>query len=165
MCVCVLSGGSCARRYMAKVSCVENCASYVRPRPRPRPHPRPKLAHATNAVSLPHCATRSILSWCAAAAAAAVTPPHTLYPPARSYCRLSWGSTLALAVIKRLNNASCLIIIYDTRLARLLPEKPACRGSGEGVVETDGVGEIGRRFDLVLLTPAGCAPCDYLNQL
>lgn len=39
--------------------------------------------------------------------------------------RLSWGSTLALAVIKRLNNASCLIIIYDTRRCRLLPEKPA----------------------------------------
>lgn len=129
VCVCALSGGSCARRYMAKVSCVENCASYVCPRPRSPPHPRPKLAHATNTVSLPHCATRSILSWCAAAA---VTPPHSHSPPPRCHCRLSWGSTLALAVIKRLNNASCLIIIYDTRLARLLPEKPAGRGQGWG---------------------------------
>lgn len=48
-------------------------------------------------------------------------------------CRLSWGSTLALAVIKRLNNASCLIIIYDTRRCRLLPEKPAgSAGGGRG---------------------------------
>lgn len=47
-------------------------------------------------------------------------------------CRLSWGSTLALAIIKRLNNASCLIIIYDTRRCRLLPEKPAGIGEREG---------------------------------
>lgn len=53
--------------------------------------------------------------------------------PAPVNCRLSWGSTLALAVIKRLNNASCLIIIYDTRRCRLLPEKPAgTAGGGRG---------------------------------
>lgn len=83
--------------------------------------------------------------------------------PAPIYCRLSWGSTLALAVIKRLNNASCLIIIYDTRLCRLLPEKPA------GIREREGRGgvahgKIGRRFDLVLPLLARL-PCDYLNQL
>lgn len=52
--------------------------------------------------------------------------------PAPVNCRLSWGSTLALAVIKRLNNASCLIIIYDTRRCRLLPEKPAGIGERDG---------------------------------
>lgn len=52
--------------------------------------------------------------------------------PAPVNCRLSWGSTLALAVIKRLNNASCLIIIYDTRRCRLLPKKPAGSEGGEG---------------------------------
>lgn len=114
---CALSGGSCARRYMAKISCVENCASYsFARRVRLRPRSRPKLAHATKLCVSLHC---SILSWCAAAP---VTPPPAL-PPVN--CRLSWGSTLALAVIKRLNNASCLIIIYDTRRCRLLPEKPA----------------------------------------
>lgn len=128
---CAMSGGSCARRYMAKVSCVENCASYsFACRVRLRPRSRPKLAHATKLCVSLHC---SILSWCAAATAP-VTPPLALPPPLPPVnCRLSWGSTLALAVIKRLNNASCLIIIYDTRRCRLLPEKPAgTAGGGRG---------------------------------
>lgn len=126
---CAMSGGSCARRYMAKVSCVENCASYsFACRVRLRPRSRPKLAHATKLCVSLHC---SILSWCAAAP---VTPPLALPPPLPPVnCRLSWGSTLALAVIKRLNNASCLIIIYDTRRCRLLSEKPAgTAGGGRG---------------------------------
>jgi len=52
----------------------------------------------------------------------------------------------ALAVIKRLNNASCLIIIYDTRHCRLLP-KTHCRVGG-GKWES---GKAGRHVDWKML--------------
>lgn len=126
---CAMSGGSCARRYMAKVSCVENCASYsFACRVRLRPSFASKARTCYQTVCKPSLQHLILVRCCSCHASSG-----SASAPAPVNCRLSWGSTLALAVIKRLNNASCLIIIYDTRRCRLLPEKPAgTAGGGRG---------------------------------